>query len=265
MIFLRLAVLVLLLWAIPARAQLHVSTGGNDNNNCASTSTPCLTIQGAADKVAYATLIDISVAPGIYSAGANVYYWRGLNIHGPLSNGACTDPTQVIIDLPSSTVAFQVQDNVILGVSCMTIRGASGASAVSAFAVRQGAILDFLNMRFGALPGGSIVSLSDRGMASCAGNVWIDGSLVVAGNVYNSTLNWACFTTIAAGLGMTHFFSGAGWAIINAQNAVFTVTGGGAMTGRQWWLEAAGLYRSSAGYHVPGATAGTADSLSFVK
>src|SRR5262245_6389941 len=171
--------LIAIFWlalATPANA-LFVDPNGSDENDCSSPAKACASIQRAVDKVPFAETKDIWLAAGEYriSETINVFYWRGMSIHGPRDDqGRCVAPGAKIIGVRQGIAAFLVQDFALLSASCLSIEAGPGVSSMAAFSARQAAILDFgPDIRFGRLS--IYVSLADRSMASCVGKIYLDG------------------------------------------------------------------------------------------
>jgi len=232
---------ILFFWATSAAASpslLYVSKSGNDKNDCASLSTPCLTIQAAVDKVPFGSEADISVGPGVYAEAVNVYYWRAITIHGP---ALCSeaDASTVVVGLPGGT-AITSQDHAIVGVSCLTVRGATGLFS------RQLAILDYFSVRFLA---NTAVSLNSNSIASCSEIIWVrSGGTSVFLATSGSVLNVSCNVQVSDGLSFTAFIIVGDRAIGNLGGAAVVAS----INGQQWIVSNGTLQTPASPYVIPG-------------
>src|SRR5262245_730435 len=170
-----LVLLAALLFAAPAQGQTHwVAKSGSDSNSCTDPDAPCLTVQGAVNKVPLGAYAIVSIAPGIYDDPVNVYYYRIVSISGPLGkNGECLDRGAVTLSRSPAGSIIRVQDHSIVSVSCVTLSASPGTTGISGIATRQFAIVDYGRMRFGAMPQGTHVSAGDASKANCYSEIEI--------------------------------------------------------------------------------------------
>jgi hypothetical protein len=161
-------VLFLLVRSI-AEAQTHwVAKNGNDSNGCTSATSPCLTVQGAIGKVSQGSIAAIWIGPGRYDDPINIYYYRAIAI-----SGDCTNRASTVLSRTTPGVIVWVQDHSIGSVSCLTLE--SGGSGVAGIATRQFGILDYGQLRFGAMPGGTHVAATDMSKVNCGNENEIAG------------------------------------------------------------------------------------------
>jgi hypothetical protein len=143
----------------PAQAQLYVATTGNNANACTSSAEPCLTIQGAIDKVPGGSLGTlITIAAGTYNETPNIYYYRAIHLVGN-----CNDLTAV--QITTDGIGIVVQDHAIGIIECMTISAtANGATGIVS---RQFSIVDADRLRFSGFPEGNYFSAVEGSTLSC--------------------------------------------------------------------------------------------------
>lgn len=223
----RLLALLLLSWPALA-ANTIVSASGNDANDCISA--PCRTIQRGADVAGQ--IGNVSVAPGYYQAGANVIYYRMVNIIGN-----CSDPASVVVDTPG-TNAFIAQDHAILTVSCLTVMGTGG---IGLFA-RQFAIMDYANVIFGAM---SIhVSAAEMSKINCQ-SATIQGNAVyhAAANGM-STVSLTCSMSFPTGPSFSAFVYAVRKSIVDGSGATIN----GATNGLQFINDASLTIQPTGGF-----------------
>lgn len=190
------ALVVWLLCGSAAHGDLFVDPLGSDANDCSSPSTPCATIQGAVDKVRFATTADIFLASGIFaiSAPINVYYWRLIAIRGPRNtDGSCKEPVPTVRATAGGNV-FWAQDSAILAVVCIKIQG-NGSEPAVGLAARQNAIIDFgPGIHFDSLD--QYIDVQDGAKASCTGKIYLDSTATVGfgarkGSLLNLGFQWS--------------------------------------------------------------------------
>lgn len=203
------------------------SETASDSNDCLTAATACATGQGAVDKVPLGDTGDITLLPGVHTIDGtaarpaiNVYYWRGVNIHGD-----CQNPASTTVHITTAGITAIVgQDYPILVVGCLQITTAVNSNV--AIHCRQLAICDYGQVRFGSFPNGQHVTVADGARASCTGQVWIDGAAVVhasAGN--NSLLHLDCPMTLAASFTFAVFAQAANLSTVTATGATFNGPG----------------------------------------
>ena len=218
-----LMILALFASAPAALATVFVDPAGNDGNDCRSPAMACATLQGAVDHIGFGTYDEIIVAAGEYHLAAmvNVYYWRSIIIRGPGDAvGSCRSPGATLV-LPPDKVAFFAQDGAILNLSCLTIRGASAG-----IAARQGAIVDFSEIRFVDVK--QYVIANDKGMVTCAGKIHVEGASALNGFVATrgSLMNIHCAMVLPAGLSFSDFvYGGNSGTNIDMSGATFSTDG----------------------------------------
>ncbi len=177
-----------------AAAQLlTISPSGQDSGNCRSS--PCASIQYAADQVGMATFGTLMIQPGAYYGKLNFYEWHRLSISGPINvDGSCVDPGLVwIIDQDANTTALVSQDHATVIVQCATLVAA--APGISLLHARQLSILDYQNLKIGSIGSGNIstvVSASDFGVASCNGTIYFVNDAAVYAMAAGGTINAGC-------------------------------------------------------------------------
>lgn len=211
---------------------LFVAATGDNANSCTAGTSPCLTIQGAVDKVPFGTRGIINVAAGTYSDPVNVvgYLRNFIGIYGPYNEvGQCADPNQVVINTPGQ-VAFWGQDHATLIVSCLKIGQAS-----TGIAGRQGGtIIDFASIVFGNVTTG--VAATDMAIASCGSQVWLTANMSAFGFAARGHLNMGCQFNIAAGLTVSSFYVGKSYSTIDTSGSSYEIAGG-SITGEKWHLD----------------------------
>jgi hypothetical protein len=224
------------LFAAPAQGQTHwVAKTGNDSNSCTTSVAPCLTIQGAVNKVPLGTTATISIAPGIYNDPVNIFYHRVISISGPLGqNGECTDKGAVTLSRSTPGPIIWVQDHPIVSVSCVTLSAPPGVAGISGISTRQFAILDYGMIRFGAMPGGGAhVSAGEMSKVNCNSDNEIVGGAAMhasAGNL--SSLYLGCnIAVMLPGLSFATIVMANVKSAVDASLAVFTGYG---VTGKKY-------------------------------
>ena len=133
--------------------------GASNSNTCDSSAAPCLTIQGAVNKVPGGSLgVRINVGAGTYNESVNIYYHRAMEIRGDCSNLSA-------VQIVTTSVAFSIQDKVIVILHCFTIStSVAGATGIHG---RQEPIIDISQIRFGGFPSGVHISMQERSKLSC--------------------------------------------------------------------------------------------------
>ena len=115
---------------LAASADYYVATTGSNANACTSSGAPCLTIQGALNKLAALDFnnqpVTVHVADGTYTTGISCNAsWIGDQGFGPTITGNATTPTNVKLLAAVNTNAIQVSAGCVLTVNNMQI-GSSG-------------------------------------------------------------------------------------------------------------------------------------------
>jgi hypothetical protein len=183
--------LVLLLAMVPLGAvakELFVSPRGSDRNQCGSRKTACATIGRACSLASESAdhRIAIEIAGGVYqnNTPCNIYYHRAVGI-----SGDCNNRPDIV--LSGNDVAFRAQDSAILVVHCVNIRSVGNGSI--AFASRQFAIVDVINIRIGQLAGGTVMAAQEMSKINCISTLVLYGSVnYVAQAVGISTVLLSC-------------------------------------------------------------------------
>src|SRR5262245_17714788 len=157
----KVATFILLAMLAPAKAQqLYVAKFGNDDNTCMSQSAPCLTIQGAINKVPGGSLgVDIDIADGTYNEMPNIYYHRAIRLRGNCSN---LSSVQII----ANSLGILVQDHAIGILQCLTI--AAGTTEATGILSRQYSIVDAVRLRFSGFPLVQNIIVGDSSTLTCA-------------------------------------------------------------------------------------------------
>lgn len=130
---------------------------GNDSggtNNCAVATTPCATLQHAADACPGGCAVH--VAGGIYNETPSVNYYKTV-----VFTGDCGNLTAVVLN-----GVFWGQDHSISGVQCMQVSGVK---------TRQFAIMDYYFVTFGSAPGGVHVSATEKSKINALTNEYVSG------------------------------------------------------------------------------------------
>lgn len=153
--------------------------GDDDNDGMATSGNgPLLTIQRAVNIIQDEWLGggSIQLADGTFTAGANI---TG-SLHGqttiaiignPISPGNC------IIQVGASAICFNVQDHAGLSLSGMRLVS-TGAGAIG-IGARQFSIVDFGDIQFSTMSGGTHISLEDNSVASAIAGYNIIGDAAV--------------------------------------------------------------------------------------
>lgn len=181
------ALLIALLFPFSAFAvNTFVSTTGSDTNDCLTGSTPCRTIakaaeiaQGGPDTQVGGGLV--TIAAGVYTAGADILYYRFMSFKGD-----CSEQANVNIILPANTTGFTVQDHAIATFECM--RFSSSGLGATAIMSRQFAIVDYRNIDFNAMPGGIHIAVSEKSKTNCLGGIRIIGGAIYHAAVSGQSL-----------------------------------------------------------------------------
>ena len=171
-------------------------SGGSDANPCTG-ALPCATFQRAADLCPTGGHCTINAAPGVYSQKTNIVYYKVISIVGPVANGVCTNPFQVIVDdkiagTPTPGVIFHAQDHAIMTLQCLTL--ASYATGSIGFATRQYTIGDANDVACIQFPGGVCFAVNEGSRINIAspgvygsGSAWASASdhsaLTVSGTI----------------------------------------------------------------------------------
>ena len=247
--FLPIAVFVAMVLTAPARAETYfVSPAGGDANDC-SQAAPCKTIQAAADKIAIGQAGSIVLADGEYQAGVSITHRRIVGI-----GGNCADPSRVRIMPGADETAIEAQDGAVVGVTCLTCEAQDGADGARCFRSRQFAIIDYLNMRFGHMPGGGHVSADEISKINCAGVVEIVGDAAYhASASKGSAIDLNCTIAIDRPRAFRWFAIATARAIIDATRIAFTGGGAAATTGQRYVVGGGTLINAAA---MPGSRGG---------
>lgn len=235
----------------------YVATTGSDGNTCLSLTNPCLTLQGAWNKLAVANYgtggAQLHIADGTYT-GALVINgaWNGA---GPLSIvGNCNTPGNVILSL--SGVSNIVVSNAYINVSCVELRNDNFVE----LAALDGGDITFSNIRFGA-------TTADQ-MQANGGKIHGSGSYSIVGNMgshwhsFNHGLieiNNATVTLVGTPV-ISEFFLGVSDASVYFLNSSFAGTGA---VGLRFLIHNNGYFSSgnSLGLSgLPGTVAGVLDT-----
>lgn len=213
-----------------ANTGYYVATTGNDANTCLSITTPCLTLQGAWNKVIVANyglgIITINVADGTYTAGISNFAgtWTGA---GPIAIvGNTVSPGNVIINVGASN-AFVIH-NVLMSLSGMEVRTTTSHAGI--LAVRNGDV-SFSNMRFGGDGTGNHMTVTDGGRIHCIGNYQI----VSGGESHVHSFNrgyldapaGGCVGTLTGVYNFTSYFAGSSDGDIDFSGWTFSGTATG--------------------------------------
>lgn len=204
----------------------YVATTGNDGNSCLTVALPCLTLQGAWNKIAIANYgangAQLNIADGTYT-GALVINgaWSGA---GPLSIvGNCATPGNVILS-PSGTSNITVT-NAFVSVSCMELRNLSGGFAE--LLAMSGGDITFSNIRFGTTDGDQMQAAGGKihgsGAYSIVGNMGSHGHARLRGLI--DINNAVC--TLPAGVTITNYFFGINDASVHFTSSSFAGAGAG--------------------------------------
>lgn len=221
----KVAIIVLALAALvsPAFGQspvYYASPSGVDNNAC-SQAQPC-TPEGAY-VLCHITeptgdLCEIQLADGTYlDPGINLYYYRFATLRGN-----CSNPSSVtLVNTKPGMALIWVQDHAIAAVKCLRLEGHVGGT--SGIVARQHVIVDYDNLIFGNMPGGSHISMNDFSIASCTGPVAIAGNATVHAAASNlSKINLGCEMNINGVFGIDFFVVASRFSIVDASAARFT-------------------------------------------
>jgi hypothetical protein len=197
------------------------SPTGVDNATC-DQANPC-TAQGAFMRCHLdfppGDVCNIQLADGDYiNPGINVFYYRFANF-----TGNCANPSSVrLIGTTPGTLVW-VQDHAVGIIGCVRFEGHVGG--VSAIATRQHVIVDYYNLVFGNMPGGTHVSVNELSIASCGSTVKIAGDGVVHASAGKfGILNLPCEMNLN-GVFNINFFVNTG------QIGIVTLMGVGRFTG----------------------------------
>lgn len=220
---------------------LYVATDGSDTNDCMEES-PCLTIQHAVDLVPDGGLAQIYIGPGVYTAGANVTYYKVINFRG--GDGSGCYPPHYVIRVPGGQTAFWIQDHAIGTMSCLYIE--SDGAGATGIATRQFAIGDLYYVWFGPMPGGANVLVNEMSRLSYLEGIQVLGAashhLMVT---THSSVHIGGTVYVANGMTFAHFAYAAQLGIIDASGA--TLSGGLATNGFGQCNDASSLVYPPAG------------------
>ncbi len=244
------AILLAVVLTCPASAETYfVSPQGSDANDCRGAQTPCKSIQAAADKIAIGQAGSIVLADGEYQAGVSITHRRIVGI-----GGNCADPSRVRIRPGPDATAIEAQDGAIVGATCLTCEAQDGADGARCFRSRQFAIIDYLNMRFGHMPGGGHVSADEISKINCAGVVEIVGDAAYhASASKGSAIDLNCTIAIDRPRAFRWFAVATARAIIDATRIAFTGGGAAATTGQRYVVGGGTLINAAA---MPGSRGG---------
>jgi outer membrane receptor for monomeric catechols len=123
---------------------------------------------------------------------------------------------------------FTVQDGAILIASCFT--ASSGARNNIVFQGRQFGTLDWQDINFGAVAGGTHISLQDTASGSCTGPYMIGNNAAVHVSATHSNLRLNCAISVPYPLAFTAFMQLMDKAIAYAGAATFSGPGAGSAT-----------------------------------
>jgi hypothetical protein len=233
-----LIIAVLLLGVSPSQAVAYThffyvapAPLGSDTNDCLTVSTPCQTLQRAADLAPLGSLAKVSIAAGTYAAGANIYYFKLVHFVGDCSNiGA------VVINPGAAATAFTGQDHVIGMLACLTI----GPSYL-AISTRGLAIWDTWDIR--SLGSTITFSAGESSRINCGGVAELSGNTVYL----IAATNHSCNVKFTAAVNAASFVYAVQQSLVTLVGA--TVTNPGNFSGMRWILDNAELAGSS---NVPG-------------
>jgi hypothetical protein len=217
-----IASVIFALLVSPALGQgiYYAAPSGVDNPTC-SQAQPC-TPRGAFIACSHDTptadMCQIQLADGeYYDPEINIYYYRAASYLGN-----CANPSSVrLIGTLRNTTLIWVQDHAIGVFGCMRLEGFTGG--VTGIAGRQHVIVDYSNIVFGNMPGGSHVTMNEFSIASCLGQVKIAGDALVHASAFsNSKINLGCEMNLNGVFNIDFFVNTAAWSVINANSARFT-------------------------------------------
>jgi hypothetical protein len=233
----------LLLGASPSQAVIYthyfyVAPGplGNDANDCLTVSTPCQTLQRAADLAPIGSKAKVSIAAGTYAAGANIFYYKLV-----LFVGDCNNIGAVVINPGAGAVAFTGQDHVIGMAACLTIGASYAAISTRAFA-----IWDTWDIR--SLGSTVTFAAGETSRINCGGVAELSGNTVyVTAATDHSTINLSCNVKFIGPVAAASFVYAVQQSLVTLVGA--TVTNPGNFSGQRWILDNAELAGSG---KVPG-------------
>ena len=217
-------------------AETFASPIGRDTSDCLSASTAC-TIQRAYD----ANLSgQVTLADGTYP-GVNTLYYKIVHFKGNCANAA-----NVVI---GGNVSFQVQDQAITTMDCLTISGSS-----IGIMCRQGGIVDVNNSRFVGNAGTVFMAANEHCTKINAFNITLLGNVaMVAAATDQSQIHIGGTITIPSPMtAYTAFAYATDQSLIAASGAV--VVNGPNMYGQQYLSQCSLLRAPSGGF--PGRISG---------
>lgn len=208
------------------------TSGGDTNNDCLSSATPCQTINHALNGILYPRVDSVQASPTIWLAGAQIYnecviaqgQLVGINvgfIKALSGTGLSGGPTwKPAVSCPGNSL-FQNGDGAEWELQNILMTNAGGTSGIYGYFGHQTAIVDFLSgMNFGTFPGAApiggdnntMVNLNGTGGYSITGGGGTSSYFITVGPA--STVNecGVCTTTFVASpaIGILYNLSGAG-------------------------------------------------------
>lgn len=234
----------------------YVATTGNDANTCLSITTPCLTFQGAWNKIAVANYgtggAQLNVADGTYTGALNIDgAWNGA---GPLFIiGNCSTPGNVISSV--SGISNITVAHASVNISCMEMRN---DNFVELLAFGGGDIF-FSNMRFGVTSADQMQANGGRILGS--GNYSIVGNMGSHGHSFNHGFIEIknAVVTLVGNPTISEFFFGVSDASIYFLNSSFV----GTAVGLKFDVHNNGIFNSGSTLGIsglPGTIAGVLDT-----
>jgi hypothetical protein len=220
------AALAFWLLTIPAKAtDLYAAPGATDNLQCTQTQ-PC-TPRGAVELCISENLpkCKVHLAAGVYLDPAiDIRYYRYVEMRGPVGpNNECTNPAAATLRATQpGTALIIVQDHAIGEIACLTLDAvASGNVGIQ---TRQHVVVDYANLVFGYMPGGTHIGLNEYAIANCVGFVLLPGGAVVHVSLgSHSKLNLNCaLNTFGNNPYIEYLITARSFSIVDAHGATFS-------------------------------------------